>query len=123
MSRVDEKCAANQKWSKQNLSGIDAVRKIVETEAQARAIVEEARKSGEKIIAEARQQAERSKQEARSRAERERQEILSQARVTAEAEARKSDLETEQLLQRYRQLADERKDIAVRKAVELILGA
>jgi len=105
------------------LSGIDAVRKIVETEAQARAIVEEAKRSAENIIAEARQQAERLKQEARSRAEKEREEILSQGRVGAEAEARKSDLDTEQVLQLYRQRAEERKDIAVRKAMDLILGA
>lgn len=105
------------------MSGIDAVRKIVETEAQARAIVEETKRSAEKIIAEARQQAERLRQEARSRAEREREEILSQARVTAEAEARTSDFETEQRLQRYIHLAEERKDIAVRKSVELVLGA
>lgn len=105
------------------MSGIEAVRKIVETETQARKIVEDASKQAQQILSDARQQADKIRHEARARAEREAGEILSQARSAAESEARKSDLDTEQLLEQYKRMAEERKDVAIQKAVELILGA
>ena len=106
-----------------SLSGIDAVRKIVETESQARKIIDEAKTTGEQIIAKARQEAEMMRQEAISSAQRKREEILREAREKAEAEAERSDVETQQLLENYRKLAVARKGDAVNKAVDLILNA
>jgi vacuolar-type H+-ATPase subunit H len=105
------------------LSGIDAVKKIVETEGQARRIVDEAATRGQKITSEAREQAERIRQEAIARAQQQREEILSEAKDRAEGEALQSDEETEHLLDTYRKLSEERKAAAVNKAVELILNA
>lgn len=105
------------------LSGIEAVRKIVETESQARKIVEDATRKAQQIVSEARQEADNMRQEAKATAEKRAAEILSQARAQAEGEARTSDTETEQLLQKNRQLGEQRKDAAMRKAVELVLGA
>jgi len=100
------------------LSGIDAVKKIVETEGQARRIVDEAATRGQRVASEAREQAERSRQEAIARAQQQRDQILLEAKEKAEAEARQSDRETEQILETYRKLSEERKTAAVTKAVE-----
>jgi len=105
------------------LSGIDAVKKIVETEAQARRIVDEASAKAKQIISESREQAERIRQEATARAQQQREEMHSGAKSKAEAEALQSDKETEQILNSYRKLSEERKTTAVSKAVELILNA
>jgi ATP synthase H subunit len=105
------------------LSGIDAVRKIVETEGQARRIVDESKTRAQQIISKAHQEAELLREEALSSAQKQREEILGQAREKAEAEARQSDIETEQLVASYRKLAEARKDDAADKAVELVLGA
>ncbi len=104
------------------MSGIDAVRKIVETEGQARRIVDEAKVRAQQIIAQTSQEAEMLRQEALSSAQKQREEILGMAKEKAEAEARQSDVETEQLLKNYRKLAEARKDDAVSKALELILS-
>jgi vacuolar-type H+-ATPase subunit H len=105
------------------LSGIDAVRKIVETEGQARRIVDESKARAQQMISKAHQEAEMLREEAVSSAQKQREEILGQAREKAEAEARQSDIETEQLIANYRKLAEARKDDAADKAVELVLGA
>ena len=105
------------------MSGIDAVKKIVETEAQARRIVNEASTRAQQIISETRERAERIRQEAIARAQQQREEILREAKSKAEAEALQSDKETEQILKTYRKLSEERKSAAVSKAVELILNA
>ena len=105
------------------MSGIDAVRKIVETESQARRIIDEAKIRGEQIIGKARQEAEMMRGEAVSSAQKQREEILRVAREKAEAEAQRSDVETQLLLENYRKLAMARKDDAVDKAIELILNA
>jgi vacuolar-type H+-ATPase subunit H len=104
------------------LSGLDAVKKIVETEARARRTVDEAGVKAQQIISEAREQAERNRQEAIAHAQQRREEILGAAKEKAEADAHQSDRETEQILDTYRTLSEERKDAAVRKAVELILN-
>ena len=105
------------------MSGIDAVKKIVETEAQARRIVDEASEKAQQIISQTREQAERIRQEAIARAQQQREEILREAKNKAEAEALQSDKETEQILDTYGKLLGERKAAAVSKAVELILNA
>ena len=105
------------------MSGIDAVKKIVETETQARRIVDDASAGTQKITSEAREQGERIRQEAVGSAQGRKEEILRQAKEKAEAEARQSDQETEQILYSYRKLSDERKAAAVSKAIELILNA
>ncbi len=102
---------------------MDAVRKIVETEGQARKIVEEAKTRALEIISRAREDADRVIQEATAQAQQRKEEILMAAKQKAEVEARQSDLETEQLLGTFRKLSEERKDAAVSKAVELVLGA
>jgi vacuolar-type H+-ATPase subunit H len=105
------------------LSGIDAVKKIVETEGQARKTVEDAKARAEQIISQAHRESEMLRQEAVSSAQKQREEILQQAREKAGAEARQSDVETQQLLFNYRKLAEARKDDAADKGVELILNA
>ena len=105
------------------MSGIDEVKKIVETEGQARRIVDEAKAKAQQMISKAQEEAEMMRQEAVSSAQQQREEILRLARDKAEAEARQSDVETEQLLANYRKLATERKADAVSKAVDLILSA
>ena len=104
------------------MSGIDALKKIVETEGQARTLVEEAKAKAQEIISRAREVADNIRQEAIAQAQRQRELILEAAREKAEAEARQSDLETERILQSYRDLSGERKASAADKAVELILG-
>ena len=104
------------------MSGIDAVKKIVETEGQARRIVDEEAVRAQNVISETREQAERIRQEAIARAQQKRDEILREAKEKAEAEARQSDHETAQILDTYRKLSEERKAAAVSKAVALILN-
>jgi vacuolar-type H+-ATPase subunit H len=106
-----------------SLSGIDAVKKIVETEGQARRIVDESKARAQQIISKAHQEADMLRQEATSSAQKQREEILRDAKEKAEAEARQSDVETQQLLANYRKLAEARKDDAANKAVELVLNA
>ena len=105
------------------MSGMDAVKKIVQTEGQARSIVKEAKAKAEQIISQAHKEADRIRQEAISQAQQQRDEILKAAKEKAEAEARQSDIETEQILENYRKLSEERKAAAVNKAVELVLSA
>jgi V/A-type H+/Na+-transporting ATPase subunit G/H len=105
------------------LSGLDAVKKIVETEAQARRIVDEAKVKAQQIIARTHEEAEMLRKEAVSSAQAQREELLRIAREKAEADARQSDVETVQLLKNYQKLADERSASAIDKAVELILNA
>ncbi len=105
------------------MSGIEAVKKIVETEGQARQIVDEASAKAQQIISEARGQAERIRQEAIVLAQKRREEILREAKERAEAEAHQSDRETTQILDTYQKLSEERKATAISKAVELILNA
>ena len=107
--------------TKERLSGIDAVKKIVETEAQARRIVEEAKARSQEILSSASQDAERVRQDVLANARSRREEILRTARANAEAEASKSDEETTQQLESYRKAFENRKDLAVKKAVELVL--
>jgi V/A-type H+/Na+-transporting ATPase subunit G/H len=106
-----------------DLSGIDAVKKIVETEGQARRIVDEAKARAQQIISKAHQEADMLRQEATSSAQKQREEILRDARGKAEYEARQSDVETQQLLTNYGKLAEARKEDAANKAVELVLSA
>jgi len=63
------------------------------------------------------------RQEAVSSVQKQHEEILQDAKEKAEAEARQSDIETQQLLVNYRKVAEARKDDAVRKALELILNS
>lgn len=94
----------------------------METEGQARKTVDEAKVRAQQIIAQAHQESETLRQEAVSSANRQREEILRQAREKAEAEARQSDAETQQLLSNYAKLAESRKTDAANRAVELILN-
>ncbi len=105
------------------MSGIDAVRKIVETEGRARKLVEDAKARAQQIISQAHHEAEMLRQEAVSSVQKQHEEILQDAKEKAEAEARQSDIETQQLLVNYRKVAEARKDDAVRKALELILNS
>ena len=105
------------------LSGIDAVKKIVETEGQARRIVDESKARAQQIISKAHQEADLLRQEAASSAQKHREEILRDAKEKAESEARQSDVETQQLLANYRKLAEARKEDVANKAVELVLNA
>jgi vacuolar-type H+-ATPase subunit H len=104
------------------LSGIEAVRKIVETEGQAKRIVEEAVSRAEEILARASEEAKKLRQAATAEAEQRKVQMLRETREKAEADARSSDVETDSLLENYKKLFDDRKDIAARKAVELVLA-
>jgi vacuolar-type H+-ATPase subunit H len=104
------------------LSGIEAVRKIVETEGQAKRIVEEAVSRAEEILARASEEAKKLRQTATAEAEQRKVQMLRETREKAEADARSSDVETDSLLENYKKLFDDRKDIAARKAVELVLA-
>ena len=105
------------------MSGLDAVKKIVETEGQARRSVEEAKTRAQQLIAKASEEGEMIRQESVSSAHQRREEILKLAREKAEAEARQSDVETGKLLQSYQRLSEARKADAIAKAVELILNS
>ena len=103
------------------MSGIDAVRKIVETEAQARRTVEEARARAQEILSHASHATEKIHEEVQADARARRDEILQSARAEAEVEASKSDDETTQQLEVYKKAFEGRKELAVKKAVELVL--
>jgi len=104
------------------LSGIEAVRKIVETEAQAKQIVEEAKSRAQEILAHASEEAQKVRQISTSEAEQRKVQMLRETREKAEADARSSDVETDSLLESYKKLFENRKDAAAKKAVEIILG-
>jgi vacuolar-type H+-ATPase subunit H len=104
------------------LSGIEAVRKIVETEAQAKHIVEEAESSAQDILANASEKARKVRQASTAEAEQRKVQMLRETREKAEADARNSDEETDSLLENYKKLFENRKDAATKKAVDLILG-
>ena len=105
------------------MSGLEAVKKIVETEGQARKNVEEAKTKAQQIIAKAHEEAAMIRNESISSANQKREETLKTARERAEAEARQSDVETNKLLQSYQEFSEKRKSDAVTKAVELILNS
>jgi vacuolar-type H+-ATPase subunit H len=104
------------------LSGIEAVRKIVETEAQAKQIVEEAKSRAQEILAHASEEAQKVWQISTTEAEQRKVQMLRETRDKAEADARSSDVETDSLLESYKKLFENRKGAATTKAVELILG-
>ena len=103
------------------MSGIEAVKKIVETEAQARRIVEEAKARAQEILSHASHAAEKIHEEVQADAKARRDEILQSARAEAEVEASKSDDETTQQLEVYKKAFEGRKELAVKRAVELVL--
>lgn len=97
------------------------MKKIIETEAQARKIIEEAGTQSQGILSQASRDAERARQEILAQAQRQIQETLKGAKAAAEEEAAKSDFDTDQLLTNYQKSFQAKKDVAVEKAVELIL--
>jgi vacuolar-type H+-ATPase subunit H len=104
------------------LSGIEAVRKIVETEAQAKQIVEDAKSKAVEILARASQEAQNVRHTSTAEAEQRKAQMLRETREKAEADARNSDVETDTLLETYKKLFEDRKDVAAKKAVELVQG-
>jgi vacuolar-type H+-ATPase subunit H len=104
------------------LSGIEAVRKIVETEAQAKQIVEDAKSKAVEILARASQEAQNVRHTSTAEAEQRKAQMLRETRQKAEADARNSDVETDTLLETYKKLFEDRKDVAAKKAVELVQG-
>lgn len=106
----------------QALSGIEAVRKIVETEAQAKRIVEDARMKARQIHESASEEAQRARQNAIAQAEKRKAQLLAETRDQAETDAKNSDLETDSQLENFEKLFQSRKEAAVKKAVDLILG-
>ena len=104
------------------MSGIEAVRKIVETEAQAKRMVEEARTKAKQILENASQDAHKARQNAISQAEKRKAQLLVETRDQAETDAKNSDAETDSQLESFGELFQTRKDAAVQKAVDLILG-
>ena len=105
------------------MSGIEAVKKIVETEAQAKRIVEEANLRAREILARASEEAQKIRQVSTTQAEQRKVQMLRETREKAEADAKSSDVETESLIENYKKIFENRKDVAVKKAVELILGS
>ena len=104
------------------MSGIEAVRKIVETEAQAKQIVEDAKSKAVEILARASQEAQNVRHTSTAEAEQRKAQMLRKTREKAEADARNSDVETDTLLETYKKLFEDRKDVAAKKAVELVQG-
>jgi len=104
------------------LSGIEAVRKIVETEAQAKRIIEDAKKKAKEVLESASEDGQKLRQTAISQAERRKAQLLVETRDQAETDAKNSDMETDSQLESFEKLFSSRKDAAVRKAVDLILG-
>jgi vacuolar-type H+-ATPase subunit H len=104
------------------LSGIEAVRKIVETEAQAKRIIEDARKKAKEVLENASEDGQKLRQTAISQAERRKAQFLVETRDQAETDAKNSDMETDSQLESFEKLFSSRKDAAVKKAVDLILG-
>lgn len=105
------------------MSGLEAVKRIVETEAEARRLVDDAKTHAQQIIARANEEAKMLREEAVSSAQKEREELLQAAKQKAEAEARQSDIETDQLLSNYQQLAGAKSNSAADKAIDLIVNA
>ncbi len=103
------------------MSGIDAVKRIVETEAKARKIVEDSKTRAQDILQKASKDIEAARAAILEQAQRQRDEILSKAKVEAEADAGRSDVDTDQMLANYQKAFQSRKDEAVEKAVQLIL--
>ena len=104
------------------MSGIEAVRKIVETEGQAKRIVEEAQSRAEEILARASEAAQKVRQTSTAEAEQRKVQMLRETREKAGADARSSDVETDFLLENYKKRLENRKDDAAKKAVKLVLG-
>jgi len=103
------------------LSGIDAVKRIVETEAKARKIVEDSKTKAQDILQKASKDIEAARAAILEQAQRQRDEILSKAKVEAEADAGRSDVDTDQMLANYEKAFRSRKDDAVEKTVQLTL--
>ena len=104
------------------MSGIEAVRKIVETEGQAKRIVDEAQLRAEEILVRASEEAQKFRQTSTDEAEERKVQMLRETREKAEADARSSDVETDSLLENYKKLFEDGKEVATKKAVELVLG-
>ncbi len=104
------------------MSGIDAVRKIVETEGQAKRIVQEAQVTAERLLASAGEEAQKVRQTSTAEAEQRKIQMLRETREKAEADARSSDVETDSLIENYKKLFEDKRDVAAKKAVELVLG-
>jgi len=94
----------------------------VETEGQAKRIVEEAQSTAEEILARASEEAQKVRQTSTAEAELRKVQMLRETREKAEADARSSDVETDSLLENYKKLFENRKDDAAKKAVKLVLG-
>lgn len=105
------------------MSGIDAVKRIVETEEQARKIVEEARQKAQEIVSRTSREAEKVREQVLAEAQKRREDLLVRVREDAEKDAEKSDMETNSLIQNYQRAFEEKKDDAVRKAVDLVIRA
>ncbi len=103
------------------MSGIDAVKRIVETEAKARKIVLDSKTRAQDILQRASKDIEAARAAILEQAQRQRDEILRKAKVEAEADAGRSDVDTDQTLANYQKAFQSRKDEAVEKAVQLIL--
>jgi len=103
------------------LSGIDAVKRIVETEAKARKVVEDAKTRAQDILQKASRDLEAARQLILDQAQSQREDILSKAKEEAESEAGRSDADTDQMLANYQKAFQSRKNEAVDKAVQLIL--
>ncbi len=103
------------------MSGIDAVKRIVETEAKARKIVEDSKTKAQDILQKASKDIEAARAAILEQAQRQRDEILSKAKVEAEADAGRSDVDTDQMLANYEKAFRSRKDDAVEKTVQLTL--
>jgi vacuolar-type H+-ATPase subunit H len=103
------------------LSGIDAVKRIVETEAKARKIVEDSKVRAQDVLQKASKDIEAARGAILEQAQRQREEILSQAKVEAEADAGRLDVDTDQTLANYQKAFQGRRDDAVEKTVQLIL--
>ena len=103
------------------MSGIDAVKRIVETEAKARRIVEDSKTKAQDILQKASKDIEAARAAILEQAQHQRDEILSKAKVEAEADAGRSDVDTDQMLANYEKAFRSRKDDAVEKTVQLTL--
>ena len=96
------------------MSGIEAVRKIVETEGQAKRIVDEAQLRAEEILVRASEEAQKFRQTSTDEAEERKVQMLRETREKAEADARSSDVETDSLLENYKKLFEDRKEVATK---------
>ncbi len=103
------------------MSGIEAVKRIVETEDQARKIVEEAKRKAQEIAVAASKEAENVRDQVLGEAEKRREGLIERVKADAAKDADKSDMETESLIANYRKAFEQKKDDAARKAVELVI--